>query len=651
MLYPNRCLSALLLVALLPSGLLAQTVLEFIETVSADGTVAPFVEVFEVPTAGEYEIVVSDFGVASTPVPPAAAAYALISRTDTNEVTVRPAAPGTSTAIMEATEHRLTLIVRPDSDEPRSSIGISINPQGGGSAVLDRVEAFDGGPAVENPTPLEYDFVADVAGRYEIAIIDTGFPDALAAIETIILRADDGTPLATLSDAGTVTLDLNAGEDLRIVLVATRVNETNRGLLAIDVSRGGTSAETFTARIGDWTAVIERPLQVAVAGNVALSVTDFAFPQPVAGLSALVLQNDTPAIGPVTGSGQASGTLGAGSALFLAAADDAATGTAGFNVVGPGDSDLLDEVVAFDADAGATDNFASIDAKFSLTTADTLAFTVRDFRFPAAFSAVNALIVREGSEITRLDAPGTRTVDLEAGNYSVAVLGELPQGGSGLLAVGISASDGTPLVEEFAAGGGAIRSVPVVVDKDDLLRLDLTDLEFPAPFVTLDAALTRGTELIGSAFGGGRVVFDATAGDYLLHLIARPDQTVGHSTYTVAIGEQPRPPTATLGSDTTSVPAGGSVELTWDSQFADGCVASGGWSGSKGTDGSERVSNIRNETEFRLTCTGAGGSADDAVVIAVRASSNSGGGGATGAIALMVLLLASLRCPRRSFAP
>jgi len=645
MLYLHRCLSALVLIALLPSALRSQSDYGYVETISAAGTVVPFVEVFDVTTTGEYEIVVSDFGVAATPVPPAAAVYTLITRTNTNEVVARLTGPGTSTAVLEATEYQLTLIATPDIVEPRSSIGVGIVAQAGGSAVLERVVAFDGGLAVENPVAMEHDFMPQDAARYEFTIMDTGFPDSLAAIETIILRAGDGSPLATVSGAGTAALDLNAGEGVRIVFVATRADENDRALLVVNVSRDGVSAATFPARIGDWATVVERPMQVLEGGIVVATVTDFALPRPVAELSTLIIQGGMPAVGPVQGSGLASGSLSGGPALLLAAADDTAIGTAGFNVVGPGDNTLLDEVVAFDADAGVTDKFAAIDAVFSVAAADALTFTVRDFRFPSAFSSVVALIARDGTEIARLDAPGTLTVDVEPGNFSVAVLGELSQGSSGLLALGISTSDSTVLVEDFAAGGGTMRSLPVTVAGDRLLRLDLTDLEFPAAFVSLDAALIRGTDLVGSAFGGGRVVFDALAGDYTLHLFARPDETVGHSTYSVAIGAQPQAPEATLTSDRSSVPVGGSVELTWDAQFVDDCVASGSWSGSKGASGNERISDIQSEMEFRLTCTGPGGATEVAVAVAVTAAT--GGSGGTDGVALAVLLLFALRCARQ----
>src|SRR5690606_8921330 len=74
-------------------------------------------------------------------------------------------------------------------------------------------------------------------------------------------------------------------------------------------------------------------------------------------------------------------------------------------------------------------------------------------------------------------------------------------------------------------------------------------------------------------------------------------------------GPTPVPaPTGSLSANPMSVNAGGSTQLTWSSSNATSCTASGGWSGSKPTSGSETINNITTSTTFSLQCTGAGGS-------------------------------------------
>ena len=68
-------------------------------------------------------------------------------------------------------------------------------------------------------------------------------------------------------------------------------------------------------------------------------------------------------------------------------------------------------------------------------------------------------------------------------------------------------------------------------------------------------------------------------------------------------------PSVTLSSSSSSVPAGDAFTLTWSSSNATSCSASGAWSGSKSTSGSEEVTeaNPANNT-YTISCSGGGGS-------------------------------------------
>lgn len=76
-------------------------------------------------------------------------------------------------------------------------------------------------------------------------------------------------------------------------------------------------------------------------------------------------------------------------------------------------------------------------------------------------------------------------------------------------------------------------------------------------------------------------------------------------------------PTLTLSASPTVVPAGGDVTLSWQSEHADGCDASGGWNGSRSTSGSASVGPIDADTVFRLSCSGAGGGVTREVTVRV----------------------------------
>ena len=76
-------------------------------------------------------------------------------------------------------------------------------------------------------------------------------------------------------------------------------------------------------------------------------------------------------------------------------------------------------------------------------------------------------------------------------------------------------------------------------------------------------------------------------------------------------------PTVTISANPTSVSSGGSSTLTWSSANATSCTASGGWTGSKATSGTQTLTNLTTTTTYTLTCTGTGGSANNAATITV----------------------------------
>lgn len=75
----------------------------------------------------------------------------------------------------------------------------------------------------------------------------------------------------------------------------------------------------------------------------------------------------------------------------------------------------------------------------------------------------------------------------------------------------------------------------------------------------------------------------------------------------------------------TNVAANGLATLTWSSTNASACTASGGWSGSRASAGTQQIGPIFNTSTFTLQCTGPGGSsaARSVTVTAVAGGSSS----------------------------
>jgi len=83
-------------------------------------------------------------------------------------------------------------------------------------------------------------------------------------------------------------------------------------------------------------------------------------------------------------------------------------------------------------------------------------------------------------------------------------------------------------------------------------------------------------------------------------------------------GVAPAPaPTVSLTASTPSVVAGGNVALSWISTVATGCSASGAWTGTKATQGSQVVGPLNATSTFSLACSGPGGNAATTVNVTV----------------------------------
>lgn len=81
----------------------------------------------------------------------------------------------------------------------------------------------------------------------------------------------------------------------------------------------------------------------------------------------------------------------------------------------------------------------------------------------------------------------------------------------------------------------------------------------------------------------------------------------------------PTTPFVNLSASPTSVAYGGSSTLNWSSGNVTSCSASGGWSGSKTTSGTQTITNLTSTATYTLTCTGANGSASQSVTVTVAA--------------------------------
>jgi len=81
----------------------------------------------------------------------------------------------------------------------------------------------------------------------------------------------------------------------------------------------------------------------------------------------------------------------------------------------------------------------------------------------------------------------------------------------------------------------------------------------------------------------------------------------------------PSAPIVNLSASPSSVSYNGSTSLSWSSNNVTSCTASGDWSGTMPTSGSQTINTLTTNSNFTLTCSGVGGSANDTVSMTVAA--------------------------------
>ena len=93
----------------------------------------------------------------------------------------------------------------------------------------------------------------------------------------------------------------------------------------------------------------------------------------------------------------------------------------------------------------------------------------------------------------------------------------------------------------------------------------------------------------------------------------------------VALATSTNTPSVTLHASPTSVTSGGTSTLAWSTNDVTSCTASGGWSGSVATSGSQSTGAITTPTAYSLTCTGTDGSASTNVTVTLSSGAPTNG--------------------------
>ncbi|MEL7536652.1 MAG: hypothetical protein AAFM91_06240 [Pseudomonadota bacterium] len=651
----GRRISVLLAAFVVMTSAHANLPVQLIDVVADDGQAAPVVVPVSLAAGAEYRVTITDFGVESSAVPPAASIqFALVNDADSS-TPLTAASVGEQAANIAAGDYRALLIVVPDATAGRASVGVRFEPTDGSAVLIDRVDAFETVLPAENPTAFDLTFTVPADGDYEFIVNDLAFPDALSGVSAIAIRLSDSSVLGTLSGSGTIALNsLVASESIAVSLVATRSDVSARSSLGYRFApaAGGADVAAELLDLGDFSEVRNVLVPAAPSGApLTLTVTNFG------NVNALSVAAIDPATNTaVVQSGAGSTALnGTGDPLTLrVAAAVGATGGVGVLVRDAASDTLLEDVVALQP-AATVDGFAVIEGNFTVPAAGDVTVNVRDFAFPQSFASVNTAVVRDGAIVASTSNFGPLIFAADSGEYFVTVVAVTTNPtDAGLVGLSVDEAAGGSLLQTSAAAGGAIRTIDVAATSATTAVVELTDLDFPASFSQLSAVVTQGADLIGTLLGGGTFEFDVVPGSYQLNVIATPQSTTGYASFNAIVDERAPLPVVTFGSDTLSVATGGSVTLSWDSSDATACTASGAWLGARPTSGTEDITNITAERTFTLTCDGPGGSDVQSLTVSVQAAGSvSSGGGPLGPVILAclgVFALARRASARRSLA-
>jgi hypothetical protein len=479
-------------------------------------------------------------------------------------------------------------------------------------------------PLTAPSSVLTTNFTSTTAGTYTVTITDDAFPVALQKF--LVGIAQGSTPVASLTAAGTtqVTLSAPPGTTYTVLMSGLADATVKAGLYGVRiVDPSGAVIFDRTLPVGTMPASVI--VNNTTAGAFGLTLQDLAYPAALAGVGIAVTQGSTSLLAKLTAPGTlANVTVPTGSIeIWQYALVGTQPGVYNVSLSNSTTSLFSNTKVVSVAPAASAQSFAFV---VNLTAAGTYNLAVSDFQFPAGLT-LSSTVAQNGMVL-----PQSSNGDFTAaqGIAIVLVNAQPPQsGGTGIFDVTVQTSGASPqiLLDQTQAVGGVFDTRTITVGISGAYDATLTDLGFPATFQNLGVVVSRGGQIAGKIYGGGTFTFNVTPGPYVLTFAATPNSQQTYGLYVVRAASSA--PVVTFTANSASVTVGQPVQLTWSTQNATACTASGttAWSGPQATSGTLAVS-IDSTATVTLTCTGPGGSAAKSVsVTATTAPAKSGGGG------------------------
>jgi hypothetical protein len=628
----------------------ADVLLNQTNIVGLPSVAAPSQHAFTVTTAAALTVTLTDFQA-----PAAFSALQVAVALNDTLVGSASVSSGTATVAVPAAAGNYILYVVgvPDSTQGFGSFGVCVSLASDATHACIANYSYSDTLTVPNPPSstgtLNTLFTSTTAGTYTITVTDDAFPLAFNSLSASIFQGIN--PIAVNIQPGIPTqVTLAVGTSYQLLAAAVPNTTTPAGLYGIRITDpSGAAIFDYSLAVG---AVTSTDVNNPTAGALTLTLTDFGYPAPLATVGAAVTSGGGAALGTLTAAGTVSTTTAPVGSIdvWTYAAAGTQPGAYGLTLAN-GTSTLLSTTqVVNPSNASSTGTYAFV---VNLPAAGTYQLSVTDFEFPGGLTSLSATIAQNGAVLTQTGQNFTAA----AGAAIVVVDAQPPQSGSGIFDVAVQTTGASPqtLLDQTQAVNGVFNTQTINLGTTGGYNVTLTDLAFPQKFQDLAIIVSQGSQTLGKIYGGGTFGFTGTPGSkYLITFVATPNAqstapiVPGYGLYALNVASTP--PTVSFTSSASSVSAGGTVTLTWSSQNAVSCTASGGtgWAGSQMTSGTLAVAVSAAET-LTLSCTGPGGTTAQSVSLTITApSGGSHGGGAIDLTSLMALLaLWVVTCRRR----
>jgi hypothetical protein len=407
-------------------------------------------------------------------------------------------------------------------------------------------------------------------GRYRLTLTDLQTPEALDSVRAVVTR---GAQVVVRADAtGTVEFDAVAGE-YRLRALASATGYGTLGARVEALAGGAPVLEavypvTPEASPGGAQSLLQQLIQIGVAGDYQLQISDAAFPAALASWDLLLLAPDLSVAARLCSPAQPPACTGATSAAFAAVAGeyelfvDAQAGgalQAGLYTVGVrGPQTAYADTVPVGQMPPAT--------LLAVPAAGTLELTTADRQFPQALSALHVALAQGDAAPAVLFGPGAANLQAAAGEARLFVLPvAAAPAGAGSFSVRVAQGVQTlhALTRLEPETGQHLVTLPAAGSH----TLTVRDFDFPLPLQRSYVLVAQDDTLLDTLSGNGSAVFAAAAGAVRVSYLASAAGDGGvlglrlESAAGATLLQASRGVGALVSSTTLTIPADGSYDL------------------------------------------------------------------------------------------